>query len=212
MTEFDSIRATATALRDLAWRVKESAFFEGGTVDVAAERAWSRGALIARLRLLVNFHSSSEQLVFSQLPSISADDILPSHSLSDRAAVVPPPRSRAHASTFREIGGESFRACVERTFASIDAIRATLRNHELAVAEEGTDIEAIDLLHPIIVTDAAIRTLGERLAQKTSVRLLQSAIVGGEHRWIDVVHANAIGAFIAAITKHYEARHRKFAK
>jgi hypothetical protein len=218
------VRTTANSLRNLGWRVSEGTFFDSGTVDIAAERVWSRDALHARVRLVVNCISDVQQVLFSQLPEVGIDEILPSHTLSEnaiaRTATVPAPRSRAHAATFREIGGNSFRACVEATFDSIDAIRATLRNHDLAViaddledGAEASELEAVhtvDLLHPIIATDATLRTLSVSLTPKKSVRLIQSAIAGGEHRWIDVVQSDAIEEFAATAMKHYETRYKKF--
>lgn len=220
------LHTTAASLRDLGWRVAESAFFDGGSADIAAARVWSRDTLHARVRLIVSGHSGTEQILFSELPATTIDDVLPSHTLAgnevSRRAHVPAPRSRTHASTFREIGGDSFRDTVEQMFDSVDAIRATLRNHDLGVIaddlEDGADaneprrIETVDLIHPIIVTDSAIWTMSDCIAPKKSVRLLQSAIIGGEHRWIDVVRADSVEAFLAATTKHYERRYKNFGR
>lgn len=214
------LHTTAAALRTLGWRVSESAFFDGGIADIAADRVWSRSNLQAHVRLLISGHSGAEQILFSELPAATTDDMLAVHTLIDsgriRPAVVTPPRSRTHASSFREIGGDSFRVVVEQTFASVEAIRDTLRKHDLEVIaddlDEETRIDTVDLLHPIIVTDAAIWTMTDRIAPKKSVRLLQSAITGGEHRWIDIVRADSIDAFLAATTKHYESRYKKFGR
>ena len=46
-------RDAAATLAPLGWRVTQSAVHSGGTADVAADRAWSRDALSARVRLIL---------------------------------------------------------------------------------------------------------------------------------------------------------------
>src|SRR5881397_715856 len=86
----------ATALAAEGWRVTPAATHSGGTADLAADRAWHRGRLSARVRLVIRCDSAAARLVFSSLPPAGIADRLPSYSFGEDD----PPQRRALGAVF----------------------------------------------------------------------------------------------------------------
>jgi hypothetical protein len=124
------------------------------------------------------------------------------------------PNVRLQSSLFRESG--DFGAVVDQAFKALDAVHSDLLKNatesidddlEFLRPEEATDviapmIEQYDLLHNVVITDAAMWCMGERMTACTVVRLEQRGI-DHELRWLDVVHASAMDAFFNTLTRHY---------
>jgi len=156
-------RDAAAALAGLGWRVTQSAVHSGGTADVAADRAWSRDALSARVRLLLRCDSRAERIVLSSLDR-AHDDRLPCYTFGDddlaqrravaevigvdrlrsvayprEVAFIEPARidalpARARAVAIRD-------AVLDEAFSSVDAVRRDLLQHDLDVVRDDLDID-----------------------------------------------------------------------
>jgi hypothetical protein len=183
-------RDAATALAANGWRITHAARYFGGMADVAADRTWSRGRITARVRLVIRCDSRDQRLAFSSLGDWS--DGLPFYSLGDddpaqrralgklfddsqlHAAAYPrqtalteparidAPRAPARVAAIAD-------AALDEAFASIDAVRHDLLQHDLDVIADDLDIDrdfaaqaAIDaahrceLIYPIVITDAEL--------------------------------------------------------
>jgi len=232
---------TASALAALGWRVTYSAHHSAGTADLAAERSWSRGRLTARVRLIIRCDARDERLVF---PSLEGDlfDRLPSYSLGDddpaqrRALAKLLDDAALHAAAYpRDIAVtepariDALHArrrvaaihdpALDEAFASIDAVRHDLLQHDLDVIADDLDIDrdvavesAIDAAHlcellvPIVITDAELWSLPER-RRHPWLRAERTSVVGHGRQWIDV--AQDFASYAGALTRHVNAQYRK---
>jgi len=239
-------RDAAAALAASGWRVMHAAVHSGGTADVADDRTWSRGKLSARVRLIVRCDSRPERFVLSALDD-DAPDRLPSYCLGDDdpaqrralagvadAALI----ERLHAAAYpREIAltepahldalpararAAAVRdAVIDEAFASIDAVRGDLLQHDLDVVRDDLDIDRdfaatvvlegahrCDLLYPMVVTDAELWSLPDK-KRRDWMRLERSSLVGHQRQWIDIVEGGAFAAYADALTRHITAAYRK---
>ncbi|MEK6376053.1 MAG: hypothetical protein AABO58_25540 [Acidobacteriota bacterium] len=160
------IHDAAAALTANGWRVSLAAVHSGGTADVAADRAWSRGKLSARLRLIVRCDSRPQRLLLSSVDA-PATDRLPSYCLADDdpaqrraiAAVIDPALiDRLHAAAYphaiavteaahldalpAHARAAAVRdAAIDEAFASVDAVRRDLLRHDLDVVRDDLEID-----------------------------------------------------------------------
>lgn len=147
---------------------------------------------------------------------------------------IAPPRSRAGAYAFREPreanGSELFRTAADEAFAAPAAIEAEIAAYDAdvlmddlnALADSRARAEHVlerltalarhtELLHSIVVTDAALWTVTDeqRIARVSSLRLYRSRVATAECSWIDVVHADAFPAYAASASRHYTSAMRR---
>jgi hypothetical protein len=226
-------RSVAETFRQLGWSSREGAAYsrEGaacvtGLADVAATRSWERKNRETRVHLVVRCELAGQAL-FSEA-SRATDDVIASHAVGDTIELqkLPPsppppaaPRARVHASAFR--AEEPFRSAVDEAFAAIDQLVRELRAHDLDVvrddiaagAEETETLAPLsrrrDLVHSIVVTDAALRTLGDSVKRHPWLRLHRARVIGMDDRWIDIVGVEAFAKYAAAVTRHYAAANRR---
>lgn len=143
-----------------------------------------------------------------------------------RTVRVAPPRARAAGYAFREPGGgnEPFRVAAEEVFGAAGAIDAELRAYDADVLAD--DLDALtdpaekadhairtltalgrrtELLHGVVVTDAALWTVADehRIARVPLLRLHRSRVASAERTWIDIVQADAFARFAQSATRHY---------
>ena len=233
-------RDAAATLAAHGWRVTQAARHSAGTADVAAERAWSRGRLTARMLLVIRCDSRDERLVFSTLDD--AADRLPSYSLGDddpaqrralgklfddsqlHAAAYPRERAltepaRIDAPRARTRAAAIADEALDEGFASIDAVRRDLLQHDLDVISDDMDIDrdmamqsALDmayrcaLIYPIVITDAELWSLPDR-RRHDWLRIERASVVGHERQWIDVV--SDLASYAETLTRSISAAYRK---
>jgi len=236
----------ASALAANGWRPTLAAVHSGGIADVAADRVWSRGRLSAHVRLVVRCDSRSQRLVLPSL-DVPAADRLPSYCLADDdpaqrralASVIDPALiERLHATAYphaialteaahidalpaRARAAAVRDAAIDEAFASIDAVRRDLLQHDLEVVRDDLDIDRdfaagamldaacrLELLHPIVITDAELWSLPEK-KRRDWIRLERSSLVGHERQWVDIVEGGAFAAYAEALTRHVTASYRK---
>ncbi|HKR66802.1 MAG TPA: hypothetical protein VJZ00_23955 [Thermoanaerobaculia bacterium] len=205
-------RSVADALRRLGWRTREGAAHASGLADVAATRTWERRSGETTVHLVIRCAKAS-RVLFSDMQR-ETRDVIASYTIAESETRPPAaPRARVHAATFR--ADEEFSAIADDALASIDAVLQDLRDHDAEDirddVEAGADEETMRaqlahrraLVHAIVVTDASLWTVGERIAKQKWLRLHRARVVGADERWIDVVTADAFEPYAAAITRHY---------
>jgi hypothetical protein len=236
----------AAALSANGWRTTLAAVHSGGTADVAADRTWSRGKLSARVRLIVRCDSCPQRLL---LPAVAtrADDRLPSYCLADddpaqrralasiidpalighlHAAAYPHAVALTDAARLDALPARARAAAVrgpaiDEAFASIDAVRRDLLQHDLDVLRDDLDIDRdfaagavldaahrLELLYAIVITDAELWSLPDK-KRHDWIRLERSSLVGCERQWVDVVEGRAFAAYAEALTRHITASYRR---
>ena len=112
-------------------------------------------------------------------------------------------------------------AVLDEAFASIDAVRRDLLQHDLDVIGDDLDIDrdfaaqaAIDaahrceLIYPIVITDAELWAL-PRKQRRDWLRIERASLVGHERQWIDIVEATGFASYAEALTRHLSAAYRK---
>lgn len=219
-------RAVAGTFRQLGWTTHEGAAYTSGLADVAATRSWERKNRETRVHLVAR-GAFTERVLFSE-SSRATEDVIASHAAGDlvdfeKLAPAPPPpaapHARVHAAAFR--AEEAFRSVANEAFASIDDILRELRAHDLDVvrddlsagADEAETLAPLsrrrDLVHVIVVTDAALWTLGDSIKRHPWLRLHRARVIGAEDRWIDVVGTDAVEKYAAAVTRHYASTSRR---
>jgi hypothetical protein len=236
----------ASALTANGWRVTLAAVHSGGTADVAADRAWSRGKLFARVRLIVRCDwQPQRRFVLSALDAPA--DRLPSYCLADDdpaqrraiASVIDPALiAQLHAAAYphshavteagrldalpaRARAAAARDAAIDEAFASVDAVRRDLLQHDLDVVRDDFDIDRqvaagavldaarrLELLYPIVITDAELRSLPDQ-KRRDWIRLERSSLVGHQRQWVDIVEGRAFAAYAGALTRHITASYRK---
>jgi len=205
----------AASLAALGWRTARSAVHSGGTADVAADRSWSRGALAARVRLIVHCDARPERLLLSSLEA-SSHDRLPSYSFGDddpaqrRALaeiILPADLARLHRTAYPHEAAATEPARVDalpararaaaardevldEAFASVDAVRRDLLQYDLDVVRDDMDIDR----------DVAVETA---LHAAQRCELLQPIIVTDaelwslpdrrRHDWIRIERSSLVG-------------------
>lgn len=110
---------------------------------------------------------------------------------------------------------------INMAIVAADAVHVDLLDHDLDVVRDDLDIDrdagtraALDavyrceLLYPIVVTSAEIRSLPQQ-RRHDWLRIERSSLVGSERRWIDVVEAPAFASYADALTRHFNAAYRK---
>jgi hypothetical protein len=233
-------RDAAAALTAHGWRTTHAARHSAGTADIAAQRSWSRGRLTARVLLVIRCDSRDARLVFTTLED--AADRLPSYSLGDddprqrralagllddaqlhaaayprEKALIEPahldaPRARTRVAAIAD-------TVLDEAFASIDAVKNDLLQHDLDVIGDDMDIDrdaamqsATDMAHhcdsiyPIVLTDAELWSIPEQ-RRHDWIRVERASLAGQERQWIDVVHA--FPSYAGALTRHISAVYRK---
>ncbi len=219
-------RAVAGTFGQLGWITREGAAYASGLADVAATRSWERKNRETRVHVVVRCEFAG-RVLFSE-SSRATEDVIASHAAGDtidfeKLAPAPPPPAappaRIHASAFR--AEEPVRSVINEAFASIDAILRELRAHDLDVVRDdisaGADeMETLaplsrrrDLVHAIVVTDAALSTLGETIKRHPWLRLHRARVIGADDRWIDVVSADSVEKYATAVTRHYASTKRR---
>jgi hypothetical protein len=239
-------RDAASALAGNGWRVTHAATHSGGTADLAADRTWSRGRLTARVRLIVRCDAREERFVFSSLAAERAADRLPFYSFGDDdpaqrralAAVLDDGIKQLHAAAYprevalteparvdappaRTLAAATRDAVLDEAFASIDAVRRDLFQHDLDIVRDDFDIDrdvaaqtAIDAAHrcdlliPIVITNAELWSLPEN-KRRDWIRIERSSLVGHERQWIDVVEGAAFARYADALARHLTSAFRK---
>lgn len=218
------VRSTIHALATRGWSVREAAAHSGGIADVVATRRWQRPRLSADVRLILHAHSggdgvfvSATESVAESLPSFCYAEIRALDDTLGAPARIAPPSMRVKAATFRA-DDPTFAHVAEAAFSSTAALYDDLFAHEADVydTDDATYAEAgiarpdataphVTLLHPIVVTNAKLWVLGDRdrLTSRDAVRLLRTRAASGERKWIDVVHAGAVDAYVESVTRHY---------
>lgn len=226
------IRDVAPSLRALGWMVREAAEHSAGVVDVAATRISRRKGVETRVHLLIHCHAGS-RVLFSEVErevddsvasySIADDDLEQRRALTEvlgefqMPAVAPPatiaPRAKAHAGSYR--GDEAFALIADGAFLSIEIVLNDLFEHDLDVLADDIDAggnanellapltRRRDLVHVIIVTDAALTLVGDRITDRDWLRIHRTRVAGAGGGWVDVVGAGAFAKYASAVTKQY---------
>lgn len=226
------IRDVAASLRALGWMAREAAEHSAGVLDLAATRIATRKGLETRVHLLIRCHSGSHVL-FSEAArevddsvasySIGDDDLAQRRALTEvlgayeveavlhRAPIAP--RAKTHAASYR--GDDAFAVIADDAFLSIDIVLHDLFDDDLDVLADdldaGGDASALlaplarrrDLVHAIIVTDAPLTVIGDRLSDRDWLRIHRTRVAGAGGGWVDVVGAEAFAKYARAVTKHY---------
>jgi hypothetical protein len=133
-------------------------------------------------------------------------------AVAHRGAIAP--RAKAHAGSYR--GGDDFAVIADDAFLSIDLVLHDLFDHDLEVLADDLDAGADanellaplarrrDLVHAIVVTDAPLTLIGNRIADRDWLRVHRTRVVGAGGGWVDVVGAEGWAKYAGAVTKHYE--------
>ena len=239
-------RDAADALAASGWRMTYAAVHSGGTADLAAERTRTHNKLAARVRLIIHCDSRQQRFVLSSLDA-PITDRLPFYSLGDddpaqrralAATLDPDLIAQIHAAAYpraialterAQIDAPPARAHVaaisdqvlDEAFASADAVRRDLLQHDLDVIRDDADIDrdfaahgAIDaahrceLLYPIVITDAELRSIPDK-KRHDWLRVERTSLVGHQRQWIDLVHGAAFAHYADALTRHISAAYRK---
>jgi hypothetical protein len=217
-------RTVGETFRHLGWTTREGAAYTSGLADVAATQAWERKNGETRVHLVVRCELA-ERVLFSEMSRVT-EDVIASHAAGDildlaRPSPPPPaaPPARVHAAAFR--AGEPFRTVLEESFTSIEDVLRELRAHDLdlvcddvaAGAEESAAMASVsrrrDLVHALVVTDAVLWTVGERLARHPWLRLHRARVIGADDRWVDIINTDAVEKYAASVTRYYASPKRR---
>lgn len=165
MNTIARLRDTSALLRSAGWSVREGATHSLGTVDLAAQRTWSRGDLEAVLHLLIIIDDAEGELAFSEengqtghAPltfSLGDDDPVQRRALGSdlfgrlhtlayireqsitAPAQVDAPPARARASFFRSTSSSD---AFTRAFAALDGVHNDLLQHSLETISDDLEL------------------------------------------------------------------------
>jgi len=231
MTTIAQLREASSLLRAAGWSVREGATHSRGSVDLAAQRVWTRGEIEAVVHLLIVIDDAEGELAFLQAEG-KVDHAPLTFSLGDETSMLDRDlAAQLHALAYRREQSITSAAQVDapkarrratwssgdftRAFAALDGVRNDLL--KLSIDTLSDDLELLDaddaeaaiapfarrrdLLHAIAITSQTMRT--------KTFRLEQARVVGADYRWIDVVSADSFADFTDALTRHYTARFAK---
>jgi len=219
-------RSVAETFRQLDWTAREGAAYMNGLADVAATRAWQRKDGETWVHVVVRC-ALGERVLFSEAKR-ETEDIVASYASGDlmdfenlQPSPPPPaaPPARFHAAAFR--ADDPLPAVINGAFAAIDDLLREIHAFDLDIIRDDIDAgagesEVLDplsnrrhLVHSIVVTDAALWTLGDNVARHPWLRLHRARVIGADDRWIDVAGIDALEKYAGAITRYYSSpKHR----